>query len=521
MAKDENVNEIDNEVKQVNTVRPESEVASSAMSVNNAEDSLKSEQSQPIMSGIIGEVIDQKASEVKETSFETNKVDEGGNFVPLIKEGGNCPPLQYRPRSSGAINGMGYDAGIMQDNTRSVRQKKKADKADNEFEDVNFKKPKPLWLKITIIVVSCILGICAVFGVYIGYLEAGCDRIYNAKYLEVRDNRPAMLAKAVTYDVVTYNLNYGAFSSDYTYYKSVGKNLDGSTQSGTSSRAFSKDRVEINTKGSAGIMSTGSNAEVEFFMFQEVDVDSTRTYYVDERQILKDVFLNYAEVFAETASSNYIFAPLTSPIGKVNSGMVTYSAFEVDHAMRYTLPSNESFPSKYSSNDNCVSIVKCGISGVGDGELFCLINVNVSMYEDEEIRLRDLEALYKIMEKELAVHNNYVVVGGSFSYLLYGEQGVFENKMITPDWCTNLPECFSEQRLNDIGFRIIKDDIAVELKTGTIRDCSVSYKEGSTFEAITDGFIVSNNIVVEKIQVLDGDYLYSAHNPVRLTFRLK
>ena len=255
-------------------------------------------------------------------------------------------------------------------------------------------------------------------------------------------------------------------------------------------------------------------------MLQEVDVNSTRTYYVDERKILKDVMSNYAEIFAETGHSKYVFAPLTSPVGRYSSGLLTYSMFDVDYAIRYSLPSNNEFPSKYTSNDNCISVVKCLLAGSGEQTQLVLINVDLSINEDSQIRENCLAEVYKYMQTEVE-RGNYVIVGGSFSYSLYGKDGVFENKMKTPDWCTNLPECFNETKLNELNCRIVKDLIAVELKTGTIRDSSVKYKKGETFEAITDGFIVSNNVIVEKIEVMDNEFLYSAHNPVRLTFRLK
>ena len=457
---------------------------------------------------------------LSDTKLETNRTDGGGNFVPLLKDNGaNCPPLQFRPRSSGAIYGAGYDAEIMQDNTRSLRSRK-VKNIDDGLQEVDLKKPKPLWFKVTLIVLISIFSVVALFGVYLLHLESGFERIYDKKYLEVLDNNPANVTKAVSYEVVTYNMNYGAFSSDYTYYKSYGYNKNGKSTNGSRSRAQSKERVEVNTKGSAGLLSTGSNANAEFFMLQEIDVDSTRTYYVDERQILKDVFVNYAEIFAETGSSNYIFSPLTSPVGKYKSGMITYSAFEVDYAMRYSLPSNAEFPSKYGATDNCISVVKLLVAGAGETQYLVLINVNVSMYDSNDIREKDLQTLYEHIKSEVD-RGNYVIVGGSFSYLLYGNEGSFENEMKAPDWCKELPECFNEVKLNEIGCRIVKDAIAIELKTGTTRDSSVKYKKGETFEAITDGFIVSSNIITDKIEVLDNEYLYSAHNPVRLTFKLK
>lgn len=446
---------------------------------------------------------------------------KAGKRVPLMNgRASNCPP-QYRLKSDGAIYGAGYDAEIMQDSTRSVRTRKlvRLDGMLDDFEE-DVKKPMPKWLKITIAVLTSIVAISSLLGIYILYVGAGYKRVYDVKYIEILNDQPATLAVGIPYEVVSYNLNYGMISSDYTYYKNIGYDVNGNQIVGSSSRAESKDRVEVNTKGSAGLLSTGSNAEAEFVMVQEIDLDSTRTYYVDELAILNDVFANYAKIFVETGSSNYVFYPLTSPVGKFSSGMMTYSAFNVAYGIRHTMPSDETFPAKYTTADNCISITRCKVAGIAEQRYLCLFNVNISLYESEEIRVKCLERLYDLMKTEID-RGHFVLVGGSFSYALCGNDGVFENNMKTPDWCKDLPGCFSPVKLSEIGCRIIKDEVAIELKTGTTRDASVKYKKGETFEAITDGFIVSNNIVVNKIEVLDNEFLYSSHNPIRLSFYLK
>ncbi len=455
------------------------------------------------------------------TQFISNPTKIGEKTALLKDNGINCPPNDFRARSTGAVFGAGYDPDIMQDNSRSTRTKKlvRIDRMLDDMEE-DAPKPKPKWLKITLAVLVSVLSVSALLGIYILYVGAGFSRLYNMKYIEILNDRPSNVAIGVTYEVVSYNMNYGIISSDYTYYKNTGYDSNGKEIKGRSSRAESRDRVEVNTKGTAGLLSTGSNAEAEFFMIQEIDLDSTRTYYVDERAILNDVFVNYAEIFAETGSSNYVFYPLTSPVGKFSSGMVTYSAFDVAYAMRLSMPSDESFPSKYTSADNCISLTRLKVAGLADQRYLCLFNVNISLYDDESIRQQCLERLYELIKQEVD-YGNFVIAGGSFSYSLYGDEGVFENKMQTPNWCTGLPDSFNAVKLSEIGCRIIKDDIAIELKTGTTRDASVKYKKGETFEAITDGYIVSNNVVAEKIEVLDNEYLYSSHNPVRLSFYLK
>lgn len=152
--------------------------------------------------------------------------------------------------------------------------------------------------------------------------------------------------------------------------------------------------------------------------------------------------------------------------------------------------------------------------------MLSIINVNVGIYEDEDIRQKDLEALLKIMDYELNTKGNYCLVGGSFGYLLNGADGEFLNNMQSPSWSKNLPDSFNADVLNGIGYSIARDEVAIDQNIGTVRDMSVSYSKGGSFEAIVDGFIVSKNISVDNVSVIDNGYLYSSHNPVKISFRL-
>ena len=445
------------------------------------------------------------------TSFDENKkIEEDekrkSKFVLFPKKVG----------FSGAVNGQGYDKNKIKDKNRSVRYREVTEQTEADIEN-EIKKPKPLWLKLVITFTSIILSLGVVFGAYLGYLQSGHDRLYDWKYLAVTGNKSNIIVLNQSLEAVTYNLNYGIMSPEFSYYLAENSYSNGNTTKGNSSRAVSKDRVIMNINGSAELASKGSNANVDFVLFQEIDLNSTRSYYVDEKDILDNVLLNFGNVYAETGSSNYVFSPLSSPLGKTDSRMALYSNFQMGFRIRYSLPSATQFLSKYGTNDNCVILTRFKTSGSG---MLTIVNVNVSQYEDDEIRESDLSAIYNIINDEYNTKGNYVLVGGSFSYLLHSTEGEFLNNMNTPSWSKNLPECFSADKLAEIGFRICKDEVAVDRSIGTTRDTSTEYNRGVNYEAITDGFIVSNNILVESTEVIDNGYLYSSHNPVKLTFKL-
>jgi exonuclease III len=54
----------------------------------------------------------------------------------------------------------------------------------------------------------------------------------------------------------------------------------------------------------------------------------------------------------------------------------------------------------------------------------------------------------------------------------------------------------------------------------TCRTADIPYKKGVNYTSVIDGFIVSDNIIATA-ENIDADFMYSDHNPVKLTFKLK
>ena len=419
---------------------------------------------------------------------------------------------------TGAVFGAGFDKEKIKDSSRSIRFRAgEPEQTEADIEN-EIKKPKPLWLKITIAVVAVVIACGAIFGAYLGYLQSGHERIYDYKFLQiVNKNKNNTVMLDTTLDCITYNMSYGIMDPDFTYFRAENKMANGNSTKGGSSRATSKERVIINANGSAELVGKGVNSSVDFILFQNIDVDSTRSYYVDQKTILAESLSTMAGVFAEAGKSNYVFSPISSPLGRTDSRMATFSNKYIGHRIRYSLPSNSEFMSKYGTNDNCVILTRVRTAS---NKMLSIINVNVDIYENEDIRQKDLEAILRIMDFEHNTMGNYCLVGGTFGFLLNGTSGAFLNNMQSPAWGKQLPDSFNESVLKNIGFRITSDEIALDQGIGTVRDMSVAYNKGGSYEAIVDGFIVSKDISVEKTAVIDNGYLYSSHNPVKITFRL-
>ena len=126
---------------------------------------------------------------------------------------------------------------------------------------------------------------------------------------------------------------------------------------GKESRARSKDAVIENVSSYAEAV---AQLNPDFMLFQEVDIDGTRSYHVDERKPLLSQTLstdntsrNYT--FAQNYDSPYLFYPILEPHGKNKSGMLTISNMEITESIRRSLPIEDGFM-KLLDLDRCYSV---------------------------------------------------------------------------------------------------------------------------------------------------------------------
>lgn len=90
---------------------------------------------------------------------------------------------------------------------------------------------------------------------------------------------------------------------------------------------------------------------------------------------------------------------------------------------------------------------------------------------------------------------------------------VFPSEQMLPEWVFEL----SNQDLTE-GMSIVA--ALNDKQVPTCRSCDIPYTKGINYTSVLDGFFISDNITAF-VQNIDRDFLYSDHNPVKLTFRLK
>lgn len=383
-------------------------------------------------------------------------------------------------------------------------------------------------LKITLLsFLSVILLIVLCIGSYLVYVVCQYSRIEDNLVLEVmrnKDNKKIPIEENLTF--TSYNIGFGAYSNDYTFFLDTGINPDGKSTVGKNGKAKSKEEVLKNTNGSIDLLKQLSS---DFIAIQEVDVDSDRAFHVNQQEMINDEFLDYAETFAINFHSAFLAYPLYDMHGKTTAGLQTLSKYQIDESIRKSYIVTDDFIAKYMDLDRCFSINK--IPTINDKYLV-LINSHMSAYDEGgTIRNKQLEQLNQVMVNELE-KGNYVIVGGDFNHDLVTNNPRFsytkEKLPFSDQFVQLIPEWLSflfDEEGNckfDNRFQIIADD-----QVPTLRCADIPYQEGFSYVSSVDGFIISNNIEFVDISTLkasDEDtemFAFSDHQPTTITFKLK
>ncbi len=372
----------------------------------------------------------------------------------------------------------------------------------NEPMESNMTKPKKKrfrWWKIPLALIALILVVAIV---YVAYVFISYNRIGDNQELTPQGTaKSAQVKLGHEYTALTYNVGFGAYTPDFTFF------MDG----GKSSWAKSRESVVACIDGSADIIKEN---DVDFALIQEVDFDSTRSYHVDERRQLIDRFPDYSSVFAVNYHSAFLFYPFLQPHGASNSGLLTLSESGISSATRRSLPIAESFK-KFLDLDRAYSV---SYMPVENGRELVMINIHTSAYgTDGDLQTRQMQMLFDDMNAEYQ-KGNYVICGGDFNHDFTGDSK-FKLNDATPEelealaWCAEFPD-----ELIPKGFSRVTD-YASGLRPST-RNTDIPYSEDS-FVVTLDGFIVSDNVQPTFVDVIDTGFKYSDHNPVKLKFKLK
>ena len=357
--------------------------------------------------------------------------------------------------------------------------------------------------KLLKILGAILLIVVLVVVALVGYLTIDEYKPEATEKTPISGQCDATIHTGIEYTFMTWNVGYGALGDNADFFMDGGKMV----------YSADKERVRTNLSDISKIINTENP---DFIFFQELDRNSSRSYYTDELETILGALngdsLNRQSTFA--SNFNVAFVPLpVPPIGRVYAGLATVSGYEVSDAERVALPCPFSWPLRTFNLKRCLLVTRHPVEG-SDKELV-LINLHLEAYDSGEGKIAQTNMLKDIMNSE-ADKGNYVIVAGdfnqTFSNIDISKYPVHEGRW---EAGTINVEDFGDR------FTFCYDDT-----NPTCRSLDRAYadadKDPQNFQYyMLDGYIVSNNVSVNGVQTVDTGFKCSDHNPVTMKFVLK
>ena len=294
--------------------------------------------------------------------------------------------------------------------------------------------------------------------------------------------------------VISWNIGYAGLGKDSDFFMDGGENVSSADQ----------DTVTASLLGIYKQLYTGDN-QAGIYMLQEVDKNSARTYGMDE----SDCLGIYNSTYALNYSCPFVPYPLP-PIGRVNSGLLTTTMYDIDSSERISLPCPFDWPVSTANLKRCLLVSYLPIEG--SSSKLVIVNLHLEAYDDGEGKIAQTKQLREFIQSEYE-KGNYVIAGGDFNQVFPGGIEKYPNEhpelwepgIITEDI---MPEGWS---------------LAYDLETPSCRLLNQPYDPEdieNTQYYVIDGFIISPNVELISVETLDAGFEFADHNPVQLKVKL-
>lgn len=312
------------------------------------------------------------------------------------------------------------------------------------------------------------------------------------KTILFQEKVPATINNTSTISIMTWNLGYAGLDKDMDFF------YDGGRQVRTT-------REQTITNLNAILEKIVQHKSLDFFLLQEVDKTSRRSYFIDMHDSLARVLPNMHLSFAKNYHVRFVPVPWYAPMGRVTSGIVTAGRHTPASSYRLSYPGSYPLPGRLFNLKRCLILSRYPLN---NGKELVLINTHNSAFDDGSLRKQQMDFLKEILLQEYA-SGNFVIAGGDFNQSPPG----FE-----PDFFFNI--------FDDDDFMMIPEDFlpdwhyVYDPTVPTNRRVIAPYDPATTKTTLIDFFIASPNVMPLGVEGIHLDFKHSDHNPVMAHFKL-
>ena len=340
-------------------------------------------------------------------------------------------------------------------------------------------------IKLILKLIAVLVALFVLFVVYAtlsDYKPAPTEIIFESEIpdtIDVHDELSLMI----------WNIGYCGLSDDMDFFYDGGEQVRTSKKNVYENFEFVKSELQ-------------NNDTLDFLLLQEVDIKSKRSYYLNELDSFNLTLTNYKSFFGKNYDVTFVPSPPTNPLGKVKSGLVSYSKFKPKSVIRYSFPGNYSWPIKLFMLDRCFLVKRFPTNNKKE---LIVINTHNSAYDDGSLKKQQMEYLRAFLVEEYN-KRNYIIVGG--------------------DWNQNPPEIdYSDIKENSPTKRFVLNPIdpdylpegwtwVYDKNTPTNRYLNAPYEKGKTITPIIDFYLMSPNIFSIDVKAKNQNFKHSDHHAV-------
>lgn len=350
------------------------------------------------------------------------------------------------------------------------------------------------WLLIIIAILVAIVFLYFIILTIVEYRPQDVEPITTETSL---GGETKSLAVGDEVSVVTWNIGYCGLSKTADFFMDGGKAVR------------SQDEKSVKNNLSA-IEDTLKSLNPDVIYIQEVDVNSTRSYGIDQTKDLRTNLSEYSSAFAKNFDVLWIAYPIP-PMGRMLAGVQTLSKYPQTDAERIALPNPFSWPIRTGNLKRCLLVSRTPIEGT-DKELV-FVNLHLEAYDSGEGKIAQTKLLSSFIQEEYE-KGNYVIAGGDFNQTFSGVDASVYPVLGEDYWKAGLIE---EGDFAD-GWQFEMDTTHPTCRS---LDKPYAGNEGEFQFYMLDGFIVSKNLTVDRIETIDEGFENSDHNPVFLKVKIE
>ncbi|MCS6981506.1 MAG: endonuclease/exonuclease/phosphatase family protein [Flavobacteriales bacterium] len=293
------------------------------------------------------------------------------------------------------------------------------------------------------------------------------------------------------FTVMTWNIGYAGLGAESDFF------FDGGHMVRTNLEATEKHLNQI-------LNFLVALDSVDFILLQEVDVNSRRTYGINQVKALQKAMPERVASFAKNYDSPFVPIPLRSPYGKVEAGLLSLSRYMPALATRIALTPDASWPKGLFMLDRCLLEWRFPLI---NGRHLILYNLHLSAYDDGSVKQQQMDSLKAIFLREYE-KGNYIIAGGDWNQTPPGYSSARQNPHLPP--AISVPTEFPAS-----GWKW-----AFQTSVPTNRSLEAPYDPANSPTTVIDYFLLSPNLEVLSVRGIDLGFQDSDHQPVLLQFRI-